>query len=371
MNKIMTVVGTRPELIKLSRVINEIDLLSKHILVHTGQNYNRELNKVFFDDLSIRKPDYYLDAAGKSAIETIGRTLIAVEKVVIKEKPTAMLIYGDTNSCMSALVAKRYQVPVFHMEAGNRSYDDRVPEEINRRIIDHISDINMPLTEHARRYLIAEGIKPETIIKIGSCMQEVLGFYKPKINKSKILDKLKLKDNEYFLVSAHREENVDRPDRMKMLIDTLNKIASKYKKTIVFSVHPRTKKRLSRLKGLKINKDIKFIKALGFLDFIKLQQHAKCVLSDSGTISEESSLLGLKSIMLRQAHERPEAMDEAVTIMSDLDEKSVLNAIEVVLKQDNNLNSVIDYEGGKVSQKVIRTILSYTSYVNRTVWKSS
>jgi UDP-N-acetylglucosamine 2-epimerase (non-hydrolysing) len=229
----------------------------------------------------------------------------------------------------------------------------------------------MPLTEHARRYLIAEGIKPETIIKIGSCMQEVLSFYKPKIKKSKILDKLKIKDNEYFLVSTHREENVDRPDRMKMLIDTLNKIASKYKKTIVFSVHPRTKERLSRLKGLKINKDIKFIKALGFLDFIKLQQHAKCVLSDSGTISEESSLLGLKSIMLRQAHERPEAMDEAVTIMSDLDEKSVLNAIEIVLKQGNNLNSVVDYEGGKVSQKVIRTILSYTSYVNRTVWKSS
>ena len=371
MNKIMTVVGTRPELIKLSRVINEIDRHCKHILVHTGQNYNKELNDVFFNDLEIRKPNYYLGAAGNTAVETIGNILIEVEKIITKEKPTALLIYGDTNSCMSALVAKRHQIPVFHMEAGNRSFDDRVPEEINRRIIDHISDINMPLTEHARKYLIAEGIRAETIIKIGSCMQEVLDFYKEKINKSKILKRLKLEKKEYFLVSAHREENVDLTERLKLLINSLNIIAKKYQKKIIFSVHPRTKKRLSKIKKLKIDKNIEFIKAFGFLDYVKLQQNAICVLSDSGTISEESSLLGFPSIMLRQAHERPEGMDEAVTIMSDLDEHSITNSLSMILKQKNKPQIVQDYIGGEVSQKVIRTILSYTSYVNRTVWKKN
>lgn len=371
MNKIMTIVGTRPELIKLSRVISEIDSHSKHVLVHTGQNYNNELNKVFFKDLEIRDPDYYLEAAGKTAIETIGQILISVEKIILKEKPSAVLIYGDTNSCMSALVAKRHQVPIFHMEAGNRSFDDRVPEEINRRVIDHISDINMPLTEHARRYLINEGIRSETIIKIGSCMQEVLNFYMPKIEKSKILNTLKLNKNEYFLVSAHREENVDIESRLISLMESLNKVVEKYKKTIIFSVHPRTKKRLNKIKNLKIKKEIKFIKAVGFLDFIKLQKHAKCILSDSGTISEESSLLGLRSIMLRQAHERPEGMDEAVTVMSDLDSNSILSSIKIILNQNYNMKIVPDYEGGDVSQKVIRTISSYTSYVNRTVWKKN
>lgn len=370
--KVMTVVGTRPELIKLSRVIVELDKHMEHILVHTGQNYDDELNRVFFADLEIRRPDYYLDAAGETAAETIAQVISKVDPVMAEEKPEAVLFYGDTNSCMAAIVAKRREIPVFHMEAGNRSYDERVPEEINRRIIDHISDINMPLTEHARRYLIAEGIKPETIIKTGSCMQEVLEYYKSKIEKSNILQSLKIKAHEYFVVSAHREENVDTPERLAGLLETLNALANAYDVPIIFSVHPRTRKRLDDLCHENIDSRIRFMKAMGFLDYIQLQKHAKCVVSDSGTIAEESSLLNLPAVTIRQAHERPEGMDEGTLIMSDFLPERLLQAVSIVLSQHDQkkpvLNTVSDYKGGKVSIKVVRTIQSYTDYINRTVW---
>jgi UDP-N-acetylglucosamine 2-epimerase (non-hydrolysing) len=374
MHKAMTVVGTRPELIKLSRVISELDKSTNHILVHTGQNYASELNDVFFNELEIRKPDHFLSAAGKTAIETIGQILIKFEKVLVNEKPDSVLVYGDTNSCMAALVAKRYKIPVFHMEAGNRSFDERVPEEINRRIIDHISDINMPLTEHARNYLISEGIRPETVIKTGSCMEEVLNFYKKGIDKSNILSKLNLNKKEYFLISAHREENVDIKHRLISLLYSLNAIAEKYDQMVIFSVHPRTRKRLDEIKDIKIDDRIKFIKAVGFLDYIKLQQEATCVLSDSGTISEETSLLNLCSIMIRQAHERPEGMDETIVMMSEIDKDQILKSIDVAIDHYNNgdteIKKVNDYNGGAISKKIVRIILSYTNYINRTVWRN-
>ena len=375
MHKAMTVVGTRPELIKLSRVINEFDLHTNHILVHTGQNYATELAEIFFKDLNIREPNYFLSAAGNTAIETISQIMLKFEKILINENPDSILVYGDTNSCMAAIVAKRYKIPVFHMEAGNRCFDDRVPEEINRRIIDHISDINMPLTEHARSYLIREGIRPETIIKTGSCMEEVLNFYKDKIEKSEVLTSLNLKKKDYFLVSAHREENVDIQDRLIALINSLNAIVEKYNQTVIFSVHPRTAVKLKKINQIKINDKIKFIKALGFLDYIKLQKDATCILSDSGTISEETSLLNLCSIMIRQAHERPEGMDEGLVIMSDIERNQILESIEVALKHQNSsfpkIKPVSDYFGGAVSKKILRIILSYTGYVNRTVWRNN
>ena len=371
--KVMTIVGTRPELIKLSRVIHELNENVEHVLVHTGQNFDKELNKIFFNELGIKKPNYYLKAAGNTSIETISQVLTKSERVIKKEKPNAVLIYGDTNSCMAAIAAKRHQIPVFHMEAGNRSFDDRVPEEINRRIIDHISDINFPLTEHARRYLINEGIKSETIIKTGSCMEEVLNFYMPKINSSKILDKLNLKKGNFFLISAHREENVDTKERLISLLSSLNQICKKYKSPVIFSVHPRTGKRIKSLKKIGLDKRILFSKPFGFIDYMKLQMNAKCILSDSGTISEEGSLLNLPAIMLRQAHERPEGMDESAILMSDLNTNEILQSIKLVLKhsssQKRELGTVVDYKGGKVSLKIIRLILSYTSYVNRTVWR--
>ena len=371
--KVMTIVGTRPELIKLSRVIAELDKTSEHVLVHTGQNYDDELNKVFFEDLEIRKPDYYLDAASESAVETISQVISKVDPVIVDENPDAILLYGDTNSCLSAIVAKRRKVPLFHMEAGNRSFDERVPEEINRRIVDHISDINMPLTEHARRYLIAEGIRPETIIKIGSCMQEVIDYYKPKIDKSNICKQLDIQPNHYFLVSAHREENVDKSERLVSLLEALNSLAEKYDMPIIFSVHPRTQKRLDEINSIQIDKRINFMKAMGFLDYIKLQENAKCVISDSGTIAEESSLLNIPSITLRQAHERPEGMDEGTLIMSDLQSEKILQSVEIILSQYNKDNRVTkeveDYNGGNVSIKVVRIIQSYTDYINRTVWR--
>ena len=371
--KVMTIVGTRPELIKLSRVIHELNENVEHVLVHTGQNYDKELNAIFFKELEIKKPDYYLKAAGNTSIETISQVLAKSEKVIIKEKPNAVLIYGDTNSCMAAITAKRHQIPVFHMEAGNRSFDDRVPEEINRRIIDHISDINLTLTEHARRYLIKEGIKGETVIKTGSCMEEVLNFYMPKINSSNILNKLELKKDEYFLISAHREENVDTEERLNSLLFSLNQICKKYKHPVIFSVHPRTRKRINGLKSIKLDKRIIFSKPFGFIDYMKLQMNAKCILSDSGTISEEGSLLNLPAIMLRQAHERPEGMDESSVLMSDLNSNEILQSINLVLKhsaiRNRKLKPVSDYQGGYVSLKIIRLILSYTSYIRRTVWR--
>jgi len=375
MLKVMTVVGTRPELIKLSRVIAELDRTMNHVLVHTGQNYDDELNRIFFEDLEIRQPDYYLDAAGTTAVDTIAQVLSKVDPVMAKEKPDAVLLYGDTNSCMAAIAAKRHKIPVFHMEAGNRSFDERVPEEINRRIVDHISDINMPLTEHARRYLIAEGIKSENVIKTGSCMQEVLEYYAPKIEKSDAVERLGLRPGKYFLISAHREENIDTPKRMTGLLESLNALAETYDVPIIFSVHPRTRKRLDDLAHGNIDSRIQFMKAMGFLDYIQLQKQAMCVVSDSGTIAEEGSLLNLPAVTLRQAHERPEGMDEGTVIMSDVVPERVLQAVAMALSHfsaDNPaIRQVEDYNGGRVSLKVVRIIQSYTDYIRRTVWREN
>lgn len=373
MLKVMTIVGTRPELIKLSRIIPELDRTVDHVLVHTGQNYDDELNKIFFDDLELRKPDYYLDAAGETAAETIAQVIAKTDPIIASEHPDAVLLYGDTNSCMAAIVAKRRKVPVFHMEAGNRSFDERVPEEINRRIVDHISDINMPLTEHARRYLLEEGIRPETIIKTGSCMQEVLDYYMPKIDGSDVLDRLSLKEGQYFLVSAHREENVDRPERLNALLASLNTLAQEYDMPVIFSVHPRTRKRLDNLAHGEIHSHVQFMKAMGFLDYVKLQKHAKCVISDSGTIAEEGSLLNIPAVTVRQAHERPEGMDEGTVIMSDLVPDRLLQAVRIVTDQHSRdqhcVDVVSDYQGGKVSVQIPRVIQSYTDYIRRTVWR--
>lgn len=370
--KVMTIVGTRPELIKLSRVIAELEHCFTHVLVHTSQNYDDELNRVFFDDLEIRKPDHYLDAAGETAAGTIAQVIEKADAVLASERPDAVLLYGDTNSCMAAIVAKRRKIPVFHMEAGNRCFDERVPEEINRRIVDHISDINMPLTEHARRYLLAEGIRPETVIKTGSCMQEVLEHYAPKIEKSDALARLELTAGNYFLVSTHREENVDAPERLAGLLESLNALAEAYDCPIIFSVHPRTRKRLDSLSHGNIDPRIRFMKAMGFIDYIHLQQQAKCVISDSGTITEESSLLGFPAVTVRQAHERPEGMDEGTLIMSDLVPERLVNAVTIVLDQHRRgmkTTVVDDYRGGSVSVQVARIIQSYTDYIRRTVWR--
>jgi len=292
----------------MSRVISEFDKFTDHVLVHTGQNYDYELNQLFFEDLEIRKPDYFLDAVGDTTAHTIGLIIEKSDSVIKKEKPDAILLYGDTNSCLSVISAKRRKIPVFHMEAGNRCFDQRVPEELNRKILDHLSDINLVLTEHARRYLILEGIRPETVIKTGSHMPEVLSYYEDKINQSKILDKLNLKRDEYFLVSAHREENVDSPENMRNFFDTLNKLAEQYKLPVIVSTHPRTQKKINEFKNIKKSERIHFLKPFGFCDYINLQMNALCVVSDSGTITEESSILNLPSIMIRNAHERPEGM---------------------------------------------------------------
>ncbi len=301
----MTIVGTRPEIIKLSRVIYELDRHTDHVLVHTGQNYDYELNEIFFKQLEIRKPDHFLNAAVDSVAETIGNVIAKSDGVLANEQPDALLLLGDTNSCLAAISAKRRKIPIFHMEAGNRCFDLRVPEEINRKIVDHTSDINLTYTEHARRYLILEGIKPETVIKTGSPMKEVLTYYKPQIEKSDVMDQLKLKPGEYFLVSAHREENVDDETNFSNLLDTLNAVAQKYKKPIIVSTHPRTRKRLETNQTSKLDKLIQFVKPFGFLDYVKLEMYAMCVVSDSGTITEESSILNFPAVTIRQAHERP------------------------------------------------------------------
>ena len=371
--KVATIVGTRPELIKLSRVIAELDKHFDHVLIHSGQNYDYELNEVFFNDLEIKKPDYFLDVAENSSSETIGNVIINSHKVLADLCPDAVLIYGDTNTCLAAISAKRLKIPVFHMEAGNRCFDERVPEEINRRIIDHISDINMPLTEHARQYLIQEGIRPETIIKTGSTLKEVLSYYADKISESNILDKLELSSNKFILVSAHREENVDIETRLNNLVTSLDNLNKNYNFPILFSTHPRTRKRLEELKFDFDTSSIKFIKAFGFLDYVKLQQEAFCIISDSGTITEESSILNLPAVTIRQAHERPEGMDQGVLVMSDITSEGLIEAVEMVTSQySSNLRSnkiVNDYDEDIVSEKVTRIILSYTDYVNRTVWR--
>ena len=372
MLKVMTLVGTRPELIKMSRVIAAFDKHVTHILVHSGQNYDYELNQVFFDDLDIRKPDYFLGAAGETAARTIADVIARADEIFEKEAPDALLLYGDTNTCLAVIAAKRRKIPVFHMEAGNRCFDQRVPEELNRKVLDHLSDINLVLTEHARRYLIAEGLKPETVIKSGSHMQEVLDFYMPKIEASDILERLKLEKGKFFIVSIHREENVDVPENLKDLLQTLKDLADHYEYPVMISAHPRTRKRLDAMGEPIKHSLLHFMKPFGFVDYIHLQISAFCVLSDSGTITEEASLLNLPAITLRNVHERPEGMDVGTLIMSGLKSERVMEAVRVVTAQhsveDTVFQTVSDYKAGPVSQKILRIVLSYTDYINRTVW---
>lgn len=358
--KVMTVVGTRPEIIRLSAVIKKLDFTESvdHILVHTGQNYDYELNEIFFNDLELRKPDHFLNAAQGSPIETIGNILIRIDAVINEVKPDAFLILGDTNSALCAIAAKRRHVPIFHMEAGNRSFDERVPEETNRRIVDHIADVNMPYSDIAREYLLREGISPDRIIKTGSPMFEVLQNQLPKINNSSILSILNLNENEYFVVSAHREENINTLNNFLELVDSLNSIAEEYKLPIIVSTHPRTRKMIDE-NMIQLNPLIQLLKPLGFNDYVKLQMHAKVVLSDSGTISEETSILGLKSLNIRYSHERPEAMEEATVMLVGLRKENILPALNLLLEGKVNIsNQVKDYTIQNVSDKVVRILLS-------------
>ena len=368
----MTIVGTRPEIIKLSRIMVELDKYTEHIIVHTGQNFDFELNEIFFQELKIRKPDFYLEAAGANASETIANVILKSDILMSEIKPDALLLYGDTNSCLSVLSAKKRKIPIFHMEAGNRCFDQRVPEEVNRKILDHLSDINMPLSEHARKYLILEGIRPETIIKVGSPMTEVLEYHKEEIEKSTILEEEGLKQGEYFIVSTHREENIDSEKNLQDLLDSLNAITDKYNKKIIVSTHPRTRKKLESIGFTNSNPLVEFMKPFGFIEYVKLQKNAFCVISDSGTITEESSILQFPAITIRQTHERPEGMDEGALIMTGLNKDRILNSIDVVVAQFEENNKVIqhipDYISENVSKKVVRIILSYTDYINRTVW---
>ncbi|SSY80071.1 non-hydrolyzing UDP-N-acetylglucosamine 2-epimerase [Alysiella crassa] len=370
--KLMTVVGTRPEIIRLSRVMAKCDEYFEHILVHTGQNYDYELNEIFFTDLGIRKPNYFLNAAGKTGAETIGNVIIAVDNVLEDVQPEALLVLGDTNSCISVLPAKRRKIPTFHMEAGNRCFDMRVPEEINRRIVDHTADINLTYSTIARDYLLAEGLRPDQVIKTGSPMFEVLNFYRDKIQNSNVLQLLNLTENRYFVVSAHREENINSDQNFLDLVNMLNAIAEKYQFPVIVSTHPRTRKRIEEL-NIQFNPLIQLLKPLGFSDYNKLQLSAKATLSDSGTINEESSILNFPALNLRQAHERPEGMEEAAVMMVGLTAERVLQGLAILDTQSRGeqrlLRLVEDYSMPNVSEKVARIILSYTDYVNRVVWK--
>jgi len=371
--RIMTIVGTRPEIIRLSRVIDKLDKYTDHILVHTGQNYDYELNQIFFDDLGIRGPDHFLEAAGANAAETIGKIIIASDAVLEKVKPDALLILGDTNSCMSVLSAKRRMIPCFHMEAGNRCFDMRVPEEINRRIIDHTADINLPYSSIAREYLIQEGLKPDMIIKTGSPMNEVLTFYKSNIENSSVLKRLGLRKDHFFVVSAHREENIDLLPNYQKLVSVLNGIAEQYDLPVIVSTHPRTQKRIDD-SNTKFHKNIKLLKPLSFSDYNFLQMNAKACLSDSGTITEESSILNFPALNIREAHERPEGMEEASVMMVGLDLDKIIQALNILEDQskgnkNRTLMKVTDYDVVNVSDKVVRIILSYIDYVNRVVWR--
>jgi UDP-N-acetylglucosamine 2-epimerase (non-hydrolysing) len=370
--KVMTVVGTRPEIIRLSRVMHKLDKYCDHVLVHTGQNYDYELNQIFFEDLGVRKPDYFLNAAGINGAETIGKVVIEIDPVLEAEKPEALLVLGDTNSCMSVLAAKRRKIPTFHMEAGNRCFDMRVPEEINRRIVDHISDINLTYSTIARDYLLREGLSPDLIIKTGSPMFEVLSHYRDKIDGSNILSKLGIEQDKFFIVSAHREENIDFEGNFVRLVSVLNSVAKAYEIPVIVSTHPRTQKRIDAMQ-CSFHKNVRLIKPLGFTDYNKLQMSAKAVLSDSGTINEESSILNFCALNLREAHERPEGMEEAAVMMVGLDDRRVMQALKILDNQsdgnDRMLRQVHDYSMPNVSEKVIRIIHSYTDYVNRTVWK--
>ena len=369
--KVMTVVGTRPEIIRLSAVINKLDKSEaiEHILVQTGQNYDYELNEVFFEDFKLKKPDYFLNSAIGTAIETIGNILINIERVIDKENPDAFLILGDTNSCLTAIAAKRRHIPIFHMEAGNRCFDQRVPEETNRKIVDHIADINLTYSDIAREYLLREGLLPDRVIKTGSPMYEVIKSKLDDINNSDVLNKLNLEKGKYFVVSAHREENINSEKNFMNLVESLNAIADKYNFPVIVSTHPRTRKMIEE-KGVKFNTLVNLLKPLGFNDYVKLQIESKAVLSDSGTISEESSILKFRALNLREAHERPEAMEEASVMMVGLKKERILQGLEILETQEKDtLREVYDYSMPNVSDKVLRIILSYTDYINRNVWR--
>jgi UDP-N-acetyl-L-fucosamine synthase len=370
--KVMTIVGTRPEIIRLSRVIAAIESCTRHILVHTGQNFDYELNQIFFDDLELRAPDHFLEAAGKTPAETIGLVIAKVDKVLATEKPDAVLILGDTNSCLAAYPAKRRKIPVFHMEAGNRCFDQRVPEEINRKIVDHISDINMPYSTIGREYLLREGLPPDRVIKTGSPMYEVLHYYMPRIQKSDVRDRLNLKDGDYFVLSCHREENVDDEVNFRGLIEVLHGLVAYCSKRIILTTHPRTRKRIEQ-EGIELPKLVELHKPFGLSDYVKLQMNACAVLSDSGTITEESSILNFPALNIRQAHERPEGMEEGAVMMVGLNWARVQKGLVILESQprgtDRSLRIVRDYDVPNVSEKVVRIIMSYTDYVNRVVWQ--
>ncbi len=369
--KIMTVVGTRPEIIRLSRVMAALDKYLTQVIVHTGQNYDYELNQVFFDDLEIRKPDYFLEAAGMSACETVGMIIAKIDKVLCEVQPDALLVLGDTNSCLAAYPAKRRKIPVFHMEAGNRCFDQRVPEEINRKIVDHISDINMPYSTISRDYLLREAIPPDRVIKTGSPMYEVLHHYMPKIKASDVLTRFELTPEQFFVVSAHREENIDAPEQFSKLVNVFNQLAEMHGQRIIVSTHPRTRNRIEG-QGVKLNSLVELMKPLGFCDYVNLQIHARAVLSDSGTITEESSILNFPALNIRNAHERPEGMEEGAVMMTGLEFNRIYEALKILENQkrgeERSLEMIGDYKVPNVSEKVVRIILSYTDYVNRFVW---
>jgi len=369
--KVMTIVGTRPEIIRLSRTIAVLEEVTQHVLVHTGQNYDYELNEIFFSQLGVARPKHHLNAAGHNAAATIGKTIAKVDAVLEKEQPEAVLVLGDTNSCLAVIPAKRRQIPVFHMEAGNRCFDMRVPEEINRRIVDHVSDVNLCYSEHGRRYLLAEGLPPDRVIKTGSPMKEVLDFHRTNIEAAEIHQRLKIQKGDYFTVSLHREENVDNPAHLRSLVATLTALATEYRRPLIFSVHPRTRKRLETGRH-KLHKLVRPMPPLGFFDYVALQKSALCTLSDSGTVTEESTLLGFPAVMIRQAHERPEGMDEGAVIMSGLTRDRILQSVKLTLAQFKKLGPgriPPDYNVEQVSWKVAKIILSYTDYVNRRVWQ--
>jgi UDP-N-acetylglucosamine 2-epimerase len=370
--KVMTVVGTRPEIIRLSRVMAALDRHTDHVLVHTGQNFDYELNQVFFDDLDLRLPDRYLAAAGQNAAETMGHVIIEVDHVLSEFKPDALLILGDTNSCLGAISAKRRRIPVFHMEAGNRCFDQRVPEEINRKIVDHISDINMPYSSISREYLLREGIPPDRVIKTGSPMYEVLHYYLPKIKASDVLTRLKLQTENYFLISSHREENIDSPEQFDKLINILNSLADSFGKRVIVSTHPRTQKAIDKRQVL-LRPEIELMKPLGFYDYVHLEMHAVATLSDSGTITEESSILNFPALNIRNAHERPEGMDEGAVMMTGLEIERIMEGLSILQSQARAekriLMPVQDYQVSNVSEKVVRIIISYTDYINHLVWR--
>lgn len=372
MLKVMTVVGTRPEIIKLSRVMAKLDQFCDHTIVHTGQNHDYELNQIFFEDLELRKPDHFLAAAGENAAETIGKVIITVDRVLADVKPDAVLVLGDTNSCLSVIPAKRRKIPVFHMEAGNRCFDERVPEEINRRIVDHAADINLTYSTIAREYLLREGIAPDTIIKTGSPMLEVLTYYQDKVAASKVLDRLGLTEFAFFMVSAHREENVDSPTAFDKLASVLNQMAERHDMPVIVSTHPRTQKRIDQ-SAVKFHRHVRLLKPLAFTDYVRLETAARAVISDSGTITEESSILNFPALNIREAHERPEGMEEGSVMMVGLDPMRVTEGIEILAQQPRGterlLLPVSDYSAPNVSDKVLRIILSYVDYVNRKVWR--